>query len=255
MNRRNFVTAAASAGLAARPASAAGTNAIFEMRYFHMRSGNQLQRTTDYLEKYVAPASKRLGIGPCGFFSALIAEQSPFILCLTSYPSYQAAGEAADRMMSDKEFQKGFEEYNSMSDLSYIRMESALLRAFDGWPSLTVPPARKNARIFEIRTYESNNAKAAQTKIRMFNEAESGIFKRLGFEPVFFGETVVGRNLPNLTYMVSFADLADREQKFKAFSADSEWQKLRARPEYPDALVVSNISNAIVRPLAFSQIS
>ena len=46
----------------------------------------------------------------------------------------------------------------------------------------------------------------------MFNDAEAGIFKRLGMQPVFFGETIVGSNMPNLTYMVTFDSLAAREK-------------------------------------------
>jgi hypothetical protein len=200
------------------------------------------------------PAAQRVGIGPMGFFNALIGEQSPFVMSLTSYPSFQAVLDAADKMSSDKEFQKGFEEYNSMAELSYIRMENALLRAFDVQPAIAVPPAQKAPRLFEMRTYESNNAKAGKRKIKMFNEGEAQIFRRLGMAPVFFAETIVGRNLPNLTYMVSFNDLADREAKWKAFGSDPEWQKMRSIPEYADAQIVSNISNAILRPLPFSQI-
>jgi hypothetical protein len=72
--------------------------------------------------------------------------------------------------------------------------------------------------------------------------------------PVFFAETVAGRNMPNLTYMVTFSDLTDREAKWKAFGSDPEWLKMRSIPEYADALIVSNISNAILRPLPFSPI-
>ncbi len=71
---------------------------------------------------------------------------------------------------------------------------------------------------------------------------------------MFFAESIVGRNLPNLFYMTSFADLADREKKWKTFSADPEWQKVRAIPEYADAQIVSNISITILRPLPFSAI-
>ena len=88
----------------------------------------------------------------------------------------------------------------------------------------------------------------------MFNQGEMGIFQRLGMRPVFFGETIVGRNLPNLTYMLSFDNLAEREKLWGAFGADPEWKKMRSVPEYADALIVSNISNSILRPMAFSPI-
>jgi hypothetical protein len=254
MHRRQFVGAAASAGLAASAAAAAPPSAFFELRYYHMRNGSQTQRTADFLSKYFLPAAERLSIGPLGFFGAVIAEGSPFILALVGYPSAAAFASGIERLASDKDFQRGFEEYNAMTELSYIRMDNSLLRAFDGMPSIVVPPAGKRPRIFELRTYESNNAKAAQRKIRMFNEGEAAIFQRLGMAPIFFGETIVGRNLPNLTYMLSFENMAARDQLWGSFGGDPEWQKLRAQPGYSDAEIVSNISNAILRPLDFSPI-
>ena len=246
--------AAATSGLAAVPAAAAQQNAFFELRYYHMRNGSQTQRTSDFLSKYFLPAAGRLGIGPMGFFGSVIAEGSPFILALVSYPSAEAFAGGIERLAADKEFQRGFDEYNSMTELSYIRMENSLLRAFDSMPAIARPPAGKAPRIFELRTYESNNVKAAQRKIRMFNEGEAAIFQRLGMAPVFFGETLVGRNLPNLTYMLSFESMAARDKLWGAFGADAEWQKLRAQPGYSDAEIVSNISNAILRPLDFSKL-
>ena len=220
-----------------------------------MRNGPQTERTSDFLSRHFLPAAQRLGIGPVGFFSAMIGEESPFFLALASYPSADAFAAAMERMASDKEFQKGFEEYNSMAELSYIRMENSLLRAFDYLPAIALPPAgNRPPRLFELRTYESNNVKAAQRKIRMFNEGEAAIFQRLGMAPVFFGETIVGRNLPNLTYMLSFENMAARDKLWSAFGSDPDWQKLRAQPGYADAEIVSNISNSILRPLAFSPI-
>jgi hypothetical protein len=72
--------------------------------------------------------------------------------------------------------------------------------------------------------------------------------------PIFFGEAIFGRHLPCLTYMLSFADLAAREQAWKAFGGDAEFTKLRTKPGYSDADIVSTISNAILQPLPFSEI-
>src|SRR5258708_148739 len=128
MNRRNLITAAAALSVPAPGATV--KNAIFELRYFRMRNGAQVQRTSDFFANYYLPAAQRLGIGPVGFFNALIGEQSPFLLSLTSYPSISAMEIAMEKMAADKEFQKGFNDYNSMGELSYIRMENSLLRAF-----------------------------------------------------------------------------------------------------------------------------
>jgi len=249
------MTASASAGIAALPLSAQQHNAWFELRYIRMRTGAQTGRTSDFLSKYYLPCAERLNIGPIGCFSAMIGEESPFFLVVTSYPSAAAFAAGQERMASDKDFQKGFDEYNSMEELSYIRMENALLRAFDSVPAIAIQPAgERPLRVFELRTYESNNLKAAARKIKMFNDGEAAIFQRLGMAPVFFGETVVGRNLPNLTYMLSFDSMSARDKLWGAFGSDPEWQKLRAQPGYSDPEIVSNISNTILRPLAFSPI-
>ena len=58
----------------------------------------------------------------------------------------------------------------------------------------------------------------------------------------------------DLVYIVSYEDLAARDKAWRAFGADPEWQKLRARPGLSDGEIVSNISNWILSPLGFSPI-
>ena len=48
--------------------------------------------------------------------------------------------------------------------------------------------------------------------------------------------------------------LAAREKVWAAFGSSPEWKKLMSRPELSDALIVSNISNAILRPMPFSEL-
>ncbi len=99
MNRRNLITGAAALSVPAPGAPA--KNAIYELRYYRMRNGAQMMRTTDFLSKFYLPAAQRLGIGPVGFFNALVGEQSPFMLSLTSYPSISSMETAMERMAAD----------------------------------------------------------------------------------------------------------------------------------------------------------
>ena len=59
MNRRNLITAAAFLSVPAQGATI--KNAIFELRYFRMRNGAQIQRTSDFLSKHYIPAAQRAG--------------------------------------------------------------------------------------------------------------------------------------------------------------------------------------------------
>ena len=58
---------------------------------------------------------------------------------------------------------------------------------------------------------------------------EIAIFRKVGMTPVFFGQTVAGRNLPNLTYMIGYDDLAARERAWKAFGGDRLFSSRRDR--------------------------
>jgi len=256
MKRRNFVSASAGVMMAAAAETDSPKNQIFHLVYFYMRTGSQVDRTTQYLANVFLPAARRAGFGTVGFFSPVIAPRSPFILSLATYPTFASIENIHNRLAEDKEFAKGWDEYNNIADPAYVRMESTMLRAFDRIPALQAPPndPKRAARIFELRTYESVNEKASRRKIKMFEDGEAAIFRRLGMLPVFFGRGVVGANLPSLTYMLAFDDLASRERLWRNFGSDPEWQKLRVQPGLSDAEIVSNISSAILRPLPASPI-
>ena len=117
-----------------------------------------------------------------------------------------------------------------------------------------VKPDTSKPRLLNLRTYESHNERSGQKKIEMFNKAELAIFRNVGLTPVFFGESLIGSALPNLTYMLTFPDEAGRSAAWGRFGADPEWRKLRAMPEYADKEIVSRITNRILVPAAYSEI-
>src|SRR5512143_882247 len=142
MNRRHFLAGAAGAGLVLPSAFAASKKAIFELRYYRLRNthANQVTRTSDFLEKAAVPALRRAGAGPLGFFSGVIAGDSPFILALVSFPSLSAMETAIEKMAADSAFGKAHDEYNAAPDLGYMRIENSLLRGFESMPRIEVPP-------------------------------------------------------------------------------------------------------------------
>ncbi len=230
------------------------------MRYFKMRTDrtDMQKRTSAFLTSTYLPAAKHAGAGPVGLFSALIAPSAPFILCLTSYPSLEVMQSVKEKLAASPDYQKALEEYNS-GDPGFIRMESWLHRAFDFFPTVEIPETaagaeKPKARMFELRTYESQSESTLRHKIKMFGSGEVGIFRRVGLQPVLFGEAIAGANLPHLSYMLAFENLAAREKNWAAFGADPEWVKLRSVPEFAAPGLVINISNSILNPLAGSEI-
>lgn len=257
MNRRTFLAASTAAGLTtAASAQDSPKNSIYSLYYFYMSNGTQVARTTAYLRDVFTPAAKRNGLTPVGFFSPVFGERAPYILSIASYPSFAAIDAVQQKFAADAEFARGWDAYNTIGDPAYNRMDVTTLRAFDKFPAMEVPPteAQRPARVYELRTYESMNEKAGARKIKMFEDGEAAIFKRLGMQTVFFGRTIAGRNLPSLVYLLGYDDMAAREKLWGAFGRDPEWQKLRATPGTSDAEIVSNITSTILRPLPFSMI-
>ena len=231
---------------------------IYEIRTIHLRNtiDNQRSRLTDFLQHAAVPAFARAGIAPCAYFGSMIAEETPFVMTIASYPSLGAMEQQRAKLSADEEYKKALAAYNAQPGLNYERIDSILGRAFASFPEMIVPTdlAGRPGRIFELRRYESNNATTLAHKIKMFESGEIAIFQRLGMRPVFFAETIVGSRMPNLVYMLSYDDLASREKLWKAFGADPEWQKMRVVPGNTDPEIVSNISNSLLQPLPFSPI-
>jgi len=230
----------------------------YELRLYHLRRGSKPKLFDDFFRDAALPAMNRNGIGPVGVFNVLIGPDNPTVYALIPYKTIEAFVTATDRVRSDAEYQKAGASFinAAASDPSYVRVESSLMVAFDGMPKLEVPPAAaaNKPRIFELRTYESHSKKASKKKIEMFNTGEIAIFRRTGLRPVFFGETLIGPKLPNLTYLLTFDDLAAREKGWGSFRDDPEWKKLSASPGFTDAEIVSSISNMFLRPTSYSQI-
>ena len=137
---------------------------------------------------------------------------------------------------------------------AFDRIDSWLMLAFAGMPRLELPPysREKKPRLFEIRTYESHSEVKAFKKVEMFNSGEIETMREVGLGPIFYGQALVGANLPHLTYMLSAEDQDAHKKHWDAFGKHPVWNKLKNDPQYADT--VSKITNYFVVPTAFSQI-
>jgi hypothetical protein len=263
MQRRELLTAlAASALITSEGQAAAVPNTFLELKTWrlHNSAESQATRLADYLEHGLTPAVKRAGARVIGAFSNVIGQDGPYYVTLTQYSSLAVMQDVLTKLAADSAYHQALEKLSGGASAAagapFVRVENSLLRSFDGLPVPVLPdPSEKRpARIFELRTYESPSFTALARKVGMFNHGEMQIFQRLGLRPIFFGETIVGPKQPNLTYMLSYDDLTAHDKLWAAFGSDPEWKKLRVTPGLTDPEVVTNISNVILRPLAFSAI-
>jgi hypothetical protein len=150
---------------------------------------------------------------------------------------------------------RGAEFVNAPADKpAFKRMESSLMLAFKGMPQLETPVTTPG-RVFQLRIYESPTTKTGLKKIEMFNDAgELRIFREVGLNPVFFGQTLVGTRMPNLTYMLAFRSKEEQKAAWSRFVSHPEWKRLSAMPEYSDKAILSGITNLSLVAADYSQI-
>src|SRR5580658_7440271 len=160
MTRRKFMPALAAGGAALSSAQTKAP-AIYEIRTIHLRNtlDNQRSRLTDFLQQAAVPAFARAGIAPCAYFASMIAEETPFVLTIASYPSLGAMEQQRAKLSADADYKKALTAYNAQPGLNYERIDSILGRAFPSVPEMIVSTdvAGKPGRLFEWRRYESNN--------------------------------------------------------------------------------------------------
>ena len=230
----------------------------YEIRKYHLQNGQQTKLTQSYFADALIPALNKLGLSPIGAFSLDIGPETPTYYLLIPSASLDALANAELRLAADPAFLKAAAPFWSApaTNPSFLRIESSLYSAFTGRPKLRLPPpsAMQGKRMFQLRTYESPSPAAHVRKVEMFNNGEYEIFERAGFWPIFYGDALIGSHLPQLTYMLSFTDLADMAAKWASFQNDPAWKKLSADPHYAYEPIVSSITNLVLSPLACSQI-
>ena len=264
MQRRRFLasslatSAFALAGKSGAQSTSAKPREYYELRKYLMQSGPQTKLTESYLSGALIPALNRLGMSPVGVFNLSVGPETPTLYVLIPSTSVEALVTTDLHLAQDQQFLEAAAPFWNAPAAAppFIRIESTLLIAFEGRPKITPPPAtaQHGKRMFELRTYESATNQDHVRKVEMFNKGEFAIFQKAGFAEVFFGDALIGSRLPHLTYMLGFADLADREAKWDAFRNDPDWKKLSADPRYAFEPIVSNITNLILTPTAYSQI-
>ncbi|MEZ4775202.1 MAG: NIPSNAP family protein [Bacteroidia bacterium] len=265
MKRRNFVkkaAAASMAGLSVASLSAADPqkkqkgNVYHELRVYHVNYGRSQKTLTDYFKDALIPALNRLGVKAVGVFTEMNGPQPTKIYLLITYPELKDFIGLADALVADSVYQAAWAPYLQVgSDKSlFSRYESNLMYAFDSAPDLEVPPSAKTKgpRIFELRTYQSHNEDAHRRKVAMFDKGETALFRKVKMNPVFFGKTLIGDNMPNLTYMLTFKDMAERDANWNDFIVSEEWNTMKNLPEYADT--VSNIIRTFLVPMDISQV-
>lgn len=104
--------------------------------------------------------------------------------------------------------------------------------------------------IYELRIYRCLPGRLPAL-LQRFEKATLDLWKRHGIEQAGFWTTEIGESHLDLTYLLRWNSMADRETKWTAFATDPDWIAARADSE-KDGPILVNIVSSFLKPTAFS---
>ena len=106
--------------------------------------------------------------------------------------------------------------------------------------------------IYEMRVYRCvpNRLPAL---LKRFETATLKIWEKHGIRQAGFWTTVIGESSNDLTYLLAWESMAEREATWAAFISDPEWQAAKNASE-ADGPIVASVANQFLAPTAFSSV-
>jgi hypothetical protein len=260
LNRRRF--AGALAGLAATssaansmtPAEPNQHTKFYMMETFQLRQGTQLGRLGDWLSQSYLPRLSKVHSGPQIVLESVIAPHNPQLVLIVGYSSFEQLGVIRAKMDADSEVSAAFAKVEKEPEPLFDNQINTLLEATPYSPEVVVEKHPK-PRLFELRTYHSPTWSQHRAVHERFAGPEIKVFHKCGIFPILYTSTVIGSNMPNLTYLIPFESLAAREKAWDAFAVDPDWIKARKESIDKGGQIVAVTDLSIYRAAAYSPVS
>lgn len=106
--------------------------------------------------------------------------------------------------------------------------------------------------VHELRIYRCLPGRLPALHDR-FRNITLKLWEKHGIRQAGFWTVLIGENQYELYYLLEWASLAEREERWNAFASDPEWLEAKAGTE-KDGQIVGKISNTILVPTDYSAI-
>jgi hypothetical protein len=257
MDRRDFVRTAgggaAFSALAGAQTQGQRKTRLYRLQYMYLRQGDQGTRINNFFASQMPLITKH--VGTVGVFTANIGPYTPATLLLAGFTDFAQMESSMAAITGDAEYRAAYQEMEKGAEPPYDRADQVLLQATDFSPEIVpLKEKPKTPRYFELRVYHSPTSRQLRVLHERFAGPEVTIFHRVGVYPILYANTLIGPNMPNLTYLTPFDSLAAREKAWDLFAADPEWVKARADSIVKAGQVVDHNSITLWRPAPFSPI-
>ena len=106
--------------------------------------------------------------------------------------------------------------------------------------------------IYELRIYRAVPGRLPDV-IARFENHTLRLWEKHGIRQAGFWTTLVGANSQQLSYMLAWESLAERETRWNAFVSDPEWFAI-AKESVKSGEIVENMSSELLVPTRFSAV-
>lgn len=258
MDRRSFITAAglnlmAQIAVPIEAQTQAARTTLYRIDYFYYRQGDQVNRLNQFFSSQVPLFVKHMRA--LGIFTGIFAPHAQTMMVLSGFANANDELAAAESIEADPGYRKAHAEFEKGAEPPFDSAQRVLLRATSFSPGIVRPAEQpRTPRYFELRIYHSPTLRQLAMVHERFAGPEIRIFHRSGIHPIMYADTIIGPDLPNLTYLIPFASLADREKAWDAFNSDPEWVKVRAESIERGGQIVNYNNISLWRATAYSPI-
>lgn len=106
--------------------------------------------------------------------------------------------------------------------------------------------------IYELRIYRALPGRLPAL-LKRFETKTLKIWERFGIRQAGFWTTLIGPSNLELTYMLVWESMEERQRKWSEFQADPEWLQAWSESE-KDGLIVGNVASSFLTPTKFSNV-
>ncbi len=106
--------------------------------------------------------------------------------------------------------------------------------------------------IHELRVYSCVSGRLPDL-LKRFETVTLKLWEKHGIRQAGFWTTLVGPSNNELTYLLAWDSMAERDTRWTAFATDPDWIRAKAETERNGA-IVANVANSFLQPTAFSAV-
>ena len=216
---------------------------VYELRTYFAHAG-KLDALHARFRDHTCALFEKHGIKNVGYWVPVENKENQLVY-LVSYPSREAREKSWKAFFGDPAWISAYQE--SIKDGRLVaKVTNQFLTPTDYSPDLKIT-APDPPRLFELRTYTTNEGKLADLHKR-FREHTCALFTKHGMTNVFYGDLMKDQEgaTTTLTYLIAHKDEAARVASWDAFRKDPDWNAARVASEEAGPLLVKGGVKAVL---------